>query len=195
MKTYYIDFKGDCKIKARNADEAEEKFWRSLQRPCAACYDDVYDIIDITDEEERRTQMTFHNKEILITKPHQFIGVIKDKLFHSDSIFDMEQFFAENNQYDIGVAECLFNGVNINKLMLADDDQLIEMRNTIRKENLNFVMDFYREKLQEEADFIIRCDLEEDDDSDFIIECDSENDDCDFPDGYDIEQWIDEGLL
>lgn len=139
--------------------------------------------------------MSFRDKEIFITRPHQFVGIIKDKVFHSDSIFDMEQFFAENNQYDIGVAECLFDGVNIIKLVLADDDQLLEMRNTIRKENLNFVMDFYREKLQEEADFIIRCDLEEDDDSDFIIECDSENDDCDFPDEYDVDKWIDEGLI
>ena len=139
--------------------------------------------------------MSFRDKEILITRPHQFIGIIKDKVFHSDSVFDMEQFFAENNQYDIGVAECLFDGINIIKLVLADDDQFLEMRNIIRKENLNFLMDFYREKLQEESDFIIRCDLEDDDDSDFIIECNSENDDCDFPDEYDVDKWIDEGLL
>lgn len=124
--------------------------------------------------------MTFHNKEILITRPYQFIGIIKDKIFHSDSLFDMEQFFTENNKYDIGVAECLFNSVNIIKFMLADNDQFVEMCNTIRNENLNFVMDFYREKLQEEADFIIRCDLEED---------------VNFPDGCDIDKWIDEGLL
>lgn len=51
MKTYYIDFEGYCKIKARSKDEAEEKFWKYLQRPCAACYDDVYDIIGVEEEE------------------------------------------------------------------------------------------------------------------------------------------------
>lgn len=51
MKTYYIDFEGYCKIKARSEDEAEEKFWKNLQRPCAACYDDVYDIIGIEEED------------------------------------------------------------------------------------------------------------------------------------------------
>ena len=36
--------------------------------------------------------MSFRDKEIFITRPHQFVGIIKDKIFHSDSIFDMEQF-------------------------------------------------------------------------------------------------------
>lgn len=44
MKTFYIDFSGYCKIKARSKEEATLKFWETLQRPCEASFDDVWEI-------------------------------------------------------------------------------------------------------------------------------------------------------
>ena len=44
MAWYYVDFSGYCEIEADSADEAEKKFWDTLQKPCSACENDVYHI-------------------------------------------------------------------------------------------------------------------------------------------------------
>ena len=50
-KEFYIDFSGYCTIKAKNKEEAENKFWRGLQKPSKECYDDVYDIEGIEEKD------------------------------------------------------------------------------------------------------------------------------------------------
>ena len=49
---YYIDFSGYCEVEANSPEEAEEKFWNTIQRPCTACENDVYDIEGIEPVEE-----------------------------------------------------------------------------------------------------------------------------------------------
>ena len=54
MKEYWIDFSGYLKVKAKNADEAERKFWDAVNNNCPfSIYqgfsDDVWDL-DATEE-------------------------------------------------------------------------------------------------------------------------------------------------
>lgn len=39
MDRFYFDFSGSCAIVAETLDEAQNKFWETLQKPCVACCD------------------------------------------------------------------------------------------------------------------------------------------------------------
>ena len=47
MAKFYIDFSGYCAVEAETKEEAEEKFWNTLQKPCESCYEDIYGIDSI----------------------------------------------------------------------------------------------------------------------------------------------------
>ena len=50
---WYVDFSGYCEIEADTIEKAEEKFWNTVQKPCIACENDVYDIDSIEPVEEK----------------------------------------------------------------------------------------------------------------------------------------------
>ena len=52
MSKYWVDFSGYCEIEAESPEEVEEKFWDTIQKPCTACENDVYDITGIEPVEE-----------------------------------------------------------------------------------------------------------------------------------------------
>ena len=54
MALFYIDFDGYCIMEAATKEEAEQKFWDTLQKPCDTkdCYDDIYDIDSIQELKE-----------------------------------------------------------------------------------------------------------------------------------------------
>lgn len=49
---YYIDFGGYCEIEADSPEEADKKFYDTLQRPCTACENEVYEVIGIEEKKE-----------------------------------------------------------------------------------------------------------------------------------------------
>jgi hypothetical protein len=56
MKKFWIDFSGYITVKAENANKAECKFWDVIHNKCPfldgdGFSDDVWDIIDITEED------------------------------------------------------------------------------------------------------------------------------------------------
>ena len=107
--------------------------------------------------------MTVHNKEVFI-KPNEFVAVIKDKIFHSHSVLDMIDFFENNTEYDNSLAEMVFDGVDVVKLLTCSDtEQIIKMWREAQKENMPFLMEMYRNNLIKKADFIIMQDVSTDD--------------------------------
>ena len=106
--------------------------------------------------------MVIHNKENFI-KPNEFVAIIKGEIFHSHSSLDMVEFFENNAEYDNSIAEMVFDGVNVVKLLTcSDSEQIVEMWREAQKENIPLLMKMYRNNLIEKADFIIMCDLEDD---------------------------------
>lgn len=106
--------------------------------------------------------MVIHNKENFI-KPNEFVAIIKGEIFHSHSSLDMVEFFENNAEYDNSIAEMVFDGVDVVKLLIcSDSEQIVEMWREAQKENMPFLMKMYRDNLIEKADFIIMCDLEDD---------------------------------
>ena len=109
--------------------------------------------------------MMFRDKEIFITDPEQFVGIIKGEIFHSNSPFDMERFFEQNSKYDEVLAEIALDGVSpITLLTCSDDEQILKIWKTAQKNNYPFLMQYYKEKLLKEADYIIKADFEEEED-------------------------------
>lgn len=54
MKEFYIDFEGYCVIEAESIEEAEAKFWNGLVAPSKETYDDVYDIVRISEKNKKK---------------------------------------------------------------------------------------------------------------------------------------------
>ena len=110
--------------------------------------------------------MVIHDKEILIKNPEQFVGIIKGEIYHSHSRFDMENFFGCNSKYDTALAEIALDGFNIIALLTCnDDEQILRIWKAAQKDNYPFLMQYYREQLLEEAEFIIKADFGEKDES------------------------------
>ena len=110
--------------------------------------------------------MVIHDKEILIKNPEQFVGIIKGEIYHSHSVFDMENFFECDGRYDKALAEIALDGFNpIVLLTCNDDDQILRIWKNAQKDNYPFLMQYYREQLLEEAEFVIKADFEEKDES------------------------------
>ena len=108
--------------------------------------------------------MVIHDKEILIKNPEQFVGIIKGEIYHSHSHFDMENFFERNSRYDEALAEIALDGINpIVLLTCGDDEQILRIWKTAQKDNYPFLMQYYREQLLEEAEYVIKADFEEED--------------------------------
>ena len=56
MKKFWIDFSGYVTVEVENANRAERKFWDAIHNKCPfldrdGFSDDVWDIIDITEED------------------------------------------------------------------------------------------------------------------------------------------------
>ena len=105
-------------------------------------------------------------KTIFLEDSEQFVGILKGEVFHSHNISDMGKFFDENPKYDQGVMECLFDGIDVQLLVFGNDDELFQIRDEIRKQNIPFLMDLYRNALKKEAETIIQIDIEEKDEDD-----------------------------
>lgn len=104
------------------------------------------------------------DKEILIKNSEQFVGIIKGEVYHSHSIFDMENFFERDGRDYRTLAEIDLDGFNPIVLLTCDDDkQILRIWKTAQKDNFPFLMQYYREQLLEEADFVIKADFEEED--------------------------------
>lgn len=101
--------------------------------------------------------MTLHDKNITI-KPNEFVAIIKNKIFHSHSILDMQEFFSTNKSYGAAFADMIFpDSIElINLLLCNNSEKILEEWHKIQKENSTYIMKFYRDILIEEADFIIK---------------------------------------
>lgn len=105
--------------------------------------------------------MTFRDSEITV-KPNQFVAIIKGEIFHSDSVLDMIHFFETFNEYDYSLAEMVFDGVDIIRLLTCDDDQeVLSTWREAQKYNTPYLMNFYKETLADKAEFIIKPDFED----------------------------------
>ena len=110
--------------------------------------------------------MVFRDKEIFITNPEQFVGIIKGEIYHSHSHFDMERFFEQNSKYDEALTEIALDGINpITLLTCGDDEQILKIWKAAQKENYPFLMQYYKEQLLKEAEYVIKADFEEEDES------------------------------
>lgn len=101
--------------------------------------------------------MTLHDKTITI-KPDEFVAIFKNKIFHSHSILDMQEFFSINNTYNAAFADMIFpDSIKlINLLLCGNSEKILEEWHKIQKEHSSYIMNFYRDILEEEADFIIK---------------------------------------